>query len=180
MECEFYNSHVTGTEGKGEHRMDLTYIGISVLVLGALIVFLNKTVTTGHAVLFGFGAVLLALPHISNLEVSEGALKFTTREQSADLAAQVKAVSEQNAQLAKNLVEVGKAVDSTNLRMQAIEDAMQRLSPGTSFTPDANVSPEFLRDLMFRNEQIGKTSQETIKRLDHLQKELVPPSAENR
>lgn len=157
--------------------MYLTYIGLLVLFFGGLFVLLNKTVSTGHAVLFGFGAVLLALPHISNLEVSESALKFTTREQSADLAAQVKAVSEQNAQVAANLVEVGKAVESTNLRMQAIEEAVQRLSPGTSFTPDSKVGNEFLRDLMFRNDEIGKTSQETIMRLDHLQKELIAPSA---
>lgn len=60
--------------------------GVFLAAVTLVLVMKDKTVSTGHAILFGAAVALIAIPKLASFEWSEDSFKFTTRDQSTKLA----------------------------------------------------------------------------------------------
>lgn len=142
------------------------------MVVGAMTVFFKQQITPGQALVFAFGGALIAIPQIANFEIENGALKFTTRDQSAMLPTQVDNLNKEQAELAITVL----ALTQQN---QALSEQVAKLSENASRADDGDTTtiiPQFVpRDwstVQQNTQSLIKQSEGRTLQLDNLKQEL--------
>lgn len=146
--------------------------GLALMVIGALTVSLKREITTGQALVFAFGAAMIAIPQIANFEFSNGTVKFTTKTQAAALTTQVETLNKEQADLASTVLALTK-------QNQKLAEQVAKLSESVSDAPDGNAAaapPEFVvpdwSSYQKSTENLIQQSEGRTQQLDSLQQQL--------
>jgi phosphomevalonate kinase len=158
----------------------LYVVGGAILLLAAYAILKNNEIATGHAILVALGVAIIALPRVKDFEYGDGKVKFTTREEVAKIAASVQAVTEQQKALTVQLNDtterVANALSTVNSQQSELEQALKSKQPDIRLNEIPKFNPGSWRDLMLRNDQIGRQADQGILKLDQMQKELIAPA----
>jgi|ThiBiot_300_plan_2_1041538.scaffolds.fasta_scaffold02032_2 hypothetical protein len=155
--------------------MGLYCIGAILIVGSALLVVFKREVSLGHAAVIAIGAILIAIPQLTDVEVSSGGVKFTTRAQGEALTSKVKGTNEQIQALQDGLEKITKALAENVQRIAAIE---AKAEPGLSKDKGAGswgtYNKPFFDDLMKQNDAAKTATTERLRDLDQLKKTFQP------
>lgn len=151
--------------------MGFYMIGTALIVCAALLVFFKRDVSLGHAAIVAIGAVLIALPQLTDVEVGSDGFKFTTRAQGETLTSKVSGTNEQIRSLQESVDKIAKALEENAKRISALETKAGTL-PGSgtgSWTP-GTYDKKFFDDLLKQNDAAKTATTQRLEDLDRLKK----------
>jgi hypothetical protein len=144
--------------------------GVIIVGITLYLIFQGKEVSSGHAMVLASGAALMLLPSVSNFEWSDGGLKYTRRDETADLTSQVKKLADDNIQANETIRQTTEALKVANERINRLEAAGQSSqNPGSQdggtksppkFDWGKYSEPTFFDDLLKKSDQSVKMSNE--------------------
>lgn len=149
-----------------------TLVGVTVLGIACLSVARGISVTSGQAMIFAFGAAMIALPHIVDFEWSETGFKFTTKETTSRLASSVKLLSDQQGDLNKQITVLRKAIGDSEAQLNEVLAKIESSQNSVQLPKIDTSSSSIWEGFLERGELIDKTSQDTIMKIDNIQKSL--------
>lgn len=150
------------------------YLIGGVLIVGAgVLVFLKLDVSLGHAAVVAIGAVLMAIPQLTDIEVGADGVKFTTRAQGEALTTKVEGTNEQIQSLQEGLEKITKALAENSQRIAAIE-TKAGVTPGTGTWKEQGYTKEFFDDLLKQNDAAKAVTTQRLDDLDQLKKTFQP------
>jgi len=158
----------------------LVVVGCVGIISVALSVWLEKEISTGHAISICAAVVLIILPVLSSFEFTGDGVKFTRRSETIELANQVTALTEQNASLRTDLQRTIEGLQATSERLRAVETAAQ--SSGAAPLPDSSdawlqtIQPAFFETLKASNEKGARATGQTLETLQKFNYQLENPS----
>lgn len=153
-------------------KMDyvLTVAGGLVLGFAGWLSLRPVSLSMGHALICAIGAALIALPQLTNFEYADGAVKFTTRAQSAELTEEVKRVVAQQSELASSIATLSNALKDMASDISELRSAVQQVKPEAKFELKGEYKPEFWQGLATKGGELKTQSDRTYENLNTLQK----------
>ena len=98
------------------------WIGGGIIVAAALVALLvGRAVSTGHSLMIAVGAALVLVPYVSNFEWSANSIKFTTRQQTAELAQSLAQAAKDEVNLREQIAELAQGLKAATERIAALE-----------------------------------------------------------
>ncbi|MBB5572563.1 MULTISPECIES: hypothetical protein [Rhizobium] len=156
--------------------------GIVIVAITLILIFQGREVSSGHAMVLAAGAALMLLPSVSNFEWSNGGLKYTRRDETADLASQVKKLAEDNIQANETIKQTTEALKVANERLNRLEAGGQTsqnpapqdggAKPPVKFDWGKYSQPTFFEDLLKKSDQSVQLSNQNRDALTTFQKQF--------
>ncbi|WP_104822296.1 hypothetical protein [Rhizobium sp. NXC24] len=156
--------------------------GVIIVGITLYLIFNEKEVSSGHAMVLAAGAALLLLPSVSNFEWSDSGLKYTRRTETADLTSQVKKLADDNIQANETLRQTSEALKIANERLNKLEAAGQSSqnpstpNGGPKLPPNVNwgryTEPTFFEEMLKKSDQGVKMSNENRDALTTFQRQF--------
>lgn len=160
-------------------------VGMLVIGIGMLTIVFKREISTGQTLMFAFGIALVSLPLLKDFEWSNGTLKFTTKTEAVEITEQVKALSEQQADLGRTIVSLTQAMGEISGQIDAYEARLNQppgegLPPGEGPPPAmAPVPTEFksldIEELQRKSQSVIDQSLSTTRSLTEIQNKLQTP-----
>lgn len=151
-------------------------VGMLVIGIGMLTIVFKREISTGQTLMFAFGIALVSLPLLKDFEWSNGTLKFTTKTEAVEITEQVKALSEQQADLGRTIVSLTQAMGEISGQIDAYE---ARLNPPPGEGPPPAMAPvptEFksldIEELQRKSQSVIDQSISTTRSLTEIQNKL--------
>ena len=141
-------------------------------VLACILVLRKIEISVGQTTLFVLAAILVIFPFVANFEFSNGTLKFTTKEQTSDLTAEVKDILDRQATVSQSAADLALALKKTTDRVTALEKQLQARQPDITLPSSTKISPGFWDTLKNRNDGIIIQNKKSITNVDRLQRDL--------
>ncbi|AUX76295.1 hypothetical protein [Sinorhizobium fredii] len=148
--------------------------GCIIAVAALTMIFRQLEVSSGHGIVMGVAAVLLALPLISNFEWTGDGFKVTTKEVALELTEQVKQVREQQASLSQGLQSLNAVLQEASGQIAAIQQVLKRDAPNAETDLlKPTVDPEKFEKLRNQFEHAIQTNNAATEQLETLQQTIT-------
>ncbi|MBO0346866.1 hypothetical protein [Roseibium limicola] len=106
----------------------LWFAGGLLMLLAALTILFKRDISSGQALIFAFGGALIALPQVADFQLTDGGIKFTTREESGQLTEEVASVTDQQLGLAQTVASLTEKVELLQTQLETAQAAPEEFS----------------------------------------------------
>jgi hypothetical protein len=144
------------------------------LAIGATgLAFFRRDVSLGHAAIVAAGAALIAIPYVADFEWTDHGVKFTTRDQGAELTAQLAATNKEIESVRSDLAKVTAALQKNSERIATLESkAGVGANSGTG--EYGTYDKSFFDNLLKQNQDAKRATTLRLQKLDQLKETFQP------
>ncbi|TBB60663.1 hypothetical protein ELH43_36590 [Rhizobium ruizarguesonis] len=149
-------------------------VGVLLGLYALYLIQSNTEVTVSHSIVFAVAAVIGLFPYISSFasfELTPEGLKFTTHEQSAEIANKVETVFQRQNELIGNIQKLSVALKDANDKIEVLSRPGTGSSPTTGDAAPA-FDPATLDDILKNTGKTAEFNNDSIIDLQRLQKEF--------
>lgn len=147
--------------------------GLLLAVVAVFLAFSRRDVSLGHAAIVSVGAALIAIPYIADFEWTDHGVKFTTRDQGAELATQLAATNKEIESLRSDLAKMTAALQKNSERIATLEN---KAGVGTNSGSGeyGMYDKSFFDNLLKQNQDAKKATTLRLQKLDQLKETFQP------
>jgi Na+/phosphate symporter len=144
----------------------------ALFILACILVLRKIEISVGHTTLFVLSAALLIFPFLSNFEWSNGTLKFTTKQQTSELADKVKELADTQTKVTEAVSSLANTLERVTNRMATVEETVARKQPELSVPGEIKLAPDFWDEMKQSNNNLILKNQKAIIGIDRFQQDL--------